>query len=700
MKSNGVLRDGSKPNRLVRFGAFELFLDTGELRKHGVRVRLQAKPFHVLTALLEQPGKMVTRDQLRAKLWPSDTFVDFESGLNTAVNRLRIALGESADSPIYIETLARLGYRFIAPVEILSAPNEESVPLGVTPTLEGSNADESVSVQRRMFLNPRVLWYASAGIVILVSAVFALRHSLLRPAVTFQQLTFQQGWVSNARFDKNGKQILYSAAWNGNPSRVFISHKDGRESRELGSKPGYLASVSPKNEAAIYAEADDAQNGSLLGVPLSGGAPHPLKNRAMRLDFGPQGDLCAVVAEKSRIFLEYPAGHRIYRLRGWISDVRVSPDGRLVAFAEHLVPRDDAGQVVVVDAKSAQARVLSPGWESLEGLAWHPSGREIWFTAARAGIDRALQAVDLNGKIRTIAEIPGGLILEDISAEGKILITEGPQRISMLLGNADTDTIRDISWFDWSHVAGISADGKYILFDESGAGGGREYTDFLYSPTQTAPQQISHGRALDLSPDGQWVLSESATDATSITLFSLRNRTSWRLSTDGISYDWAKFIPKHQEILFAGKYPNRDPELFRQALPDGLPVPIHQKVEMNGVMMDPDGTLAIGASPECRMTILDLSTNEIRTVPRGKGYYPSLLLDKDQALASKVSGHALSVELLDLRTGRPRPYRSLTLPDRSGVAQVMMVYFAADRNTFVYSSQQTLSNLFLVSGWQ
>src|SRR6478752_5843853 len=102
----------------TRFGAFEVSLDTGELRKHGVRVRLQRRPFHILQALLEKPGQVVSREELRSRLWSSDTFVDFESGLNTAINRLRTALGDSAESPIYIETLARIGYRFIAPVSL------------------------------------------------------------------------------------------------------------------------------------------------------------------------------------------------------------------------------------------------------------------------------------------------------------------------------------------------------------------------------------------------------------------------------------------------------------------------------------------------------------------------------------------------------------------------------------------------------
>ena len=103
------------PAAVVRFGVFEFDTRTRELRKHGVRVRLQGRPCQILQALVERPGQVVTREELRQRLWPSDVFVDYESGLNTAANRLRLALGDSAENPRFIETLARTGYRFIAP---------------------------------------------------------------------------------------------------------------------------------------------------------------------------------------------------------------------------------------------------------------------------------------------------------------------------------------------------------------------------------------------------------------------------------------------------------------------------------------------------------------------------------------------------------------------------------------------------------
>jgi cholera toxin transcriptional activator len=128
----------SSEARLLRFGVFEVDLAAGELRKNGARMRLQEQPFQVLAALLENAGQVVTRDELRQKIWPADTFVDFDHSLNTAVNKIREALGDSASSPRFVETLARRGYRFIAPVDSESAPS--NAPNGAPDTQSAGEA--------------------------------------------------------------------------------------------------------------------------------------------------------------------------------------------------------------------------------------------------------------------------------------------------------------------------------------------------------------------------------------------------------------------------------------------------------------------------------------------------------------------------------------------------------------------------------
>ncbi|HUU13993.1 MAG TPA: winged helix-turn-helix domain-containing protein [Terriglobia bacterium] len=122
--------DPPSPPRLIRFGVFEVDLRSGELRKSGLKIRLQEQPFQILAMLLERPGEVVSRDELRKKLWPEDTFVDFDNSLNTGINKIREALGDSADNPRFVETLPRRGYRFIAPevVDRFLAPSTASSP--------------------------------------------------------------------------------------------------------------------------------------------------------------------------------------------------------------------------------------------------------------------------------------------------------------------------------------------------------------------------------------------------------------------------------------------------------------------------------------------------------------------------------------------------------------------------------------------
>ncbi len=115
------------PPRLIRFGVFELDLRSGELQKQGRKVRIEGQPVQVLICLLESPGELVTREELHRKLWPADTFVNFETGLNAAVKRLRQALNDSADNPRFVETLPRRGYRFIAPMQAVAPAAEPSL---------------------------------------------------------------------------------------------------------------------------------------------------------------------------------------------------------------------------------------------------------------------------------------------------------------------------------------------------------------------------------------------------------------------------------------------------------------------------------------------------------------------------------------------------------------------------------------------
>lgn len=179
------MHEDSTLPRVVRFGAFEADLRAHELRKHGLKIKLQEKPFHVLATLLEQRGELVTRDKLRQKLWRADTFVDFDNGLNAAINKLREALGDTPDASRYIETLPRLGYRFLAPLETLVPRQGESAQaspvVGPAPVAAETGA-VPVAVPTAEFTalpaprrHPRKFWRAAvlamAGLLLMVAAL-------------------------------------------------------------------------------------------------------------------------------------------------------------------------------------------------------------------------------------------------------------------------------------------------------------------------------------------------------------------------------------------------------------------------------------------------------------------------------------------------------------------------------------------------
>src|SRR5690348_13380848 len=168
--------------RRIRFGHYEIDLRCRELRKHGNKIRLQEQPFQVLTMLLERPGDLVTRDELRSRLWPQDTYVDFDVGLNTAIRRLRDALNEKAGEPRYIETLPRRGYRFIAPVEDVAPAPTQAVPslIGNVPPAEPCPTQNSA--EKRHFLRP--LWVSAVAVAALLAILLGLDVAGLRKTLT------------------------------------------------------------------------------------------------------------------------------------------------------------------------------------------------------------------------------------------------------------------------------------------------------------------------------------------------------------------------------------------------------------------------------------------------------------------------------------------------------------------------------------
>jgi cholera toxin transcriptional activator len=217
-------------SRVARFGVFEIDLSAGELRKNGVKQRLQGQPFQVLTVLLERAGEVVTREELQQKLWPSDTFVDFDHSLNTAINKVREALGDSASSPRFVETLARRGYRFIAPVQTdAPAPKPEipatSAPLAPVRPVEPLHPELEVPIPRRSLTRGLFALVQIMYLCFYLSALFRLQ------AVQSIADSFLPPWGSTTLVSA----VLVTAGV-GIPLRLYLISGVGFDHRPLGEK--------------------------------------------------------------------------------------------------------------------------------------------------------------------------------------------------------------------------------------------------------------------------------------------------------------------------------------------------------------------------------------------------------------------------------------------------------------------------------
>jgi DNA-binding winged helix-turn-helix (wHTH) protein len=233
--------------RLLRFGVFEVDLTAGELRKNGARIRLQEQPFQVLTALLQNAGHVVTRDELREKIWPADTFVDFDHSLNTAVNKIRESLGDSASSPRFVETLARRGYRFIAPVDgiaaatTVSAPAQDKGTPGGAPAAHGlnaaatSSADEALHAELHVPIPRRGLVRALFALIQVMYLIFYVSGLARLSGVDRIATNFLPGWRALVIV---GAVLVTGAV--GIPLRFYLLSAVAFDFRKLGGTFGRL----------------------------------------------------------------------------------------------------------------------------------------------------------------------------------------------------------------------------------------------------------------------------------------------------------------------------------------------------------------------------------------------------------------------------------------------------------------------------
>ncbi|MBI3694625.1 MAG: protein kinase [Acidobacteria bacterium] len=530
-----------------------------------------------------------------------------------------------------------------------------------------------------------------------------------QPAV-FRQLTFRRGSIFSARFAPDGQTIIYGAAWDGKSTQLFAARPESPESRHLGLPDADLLSISSSGEMAIALGRIPTigwmTQGTLARAPLAGGAPREVLEKVQDAAWSPDGRLALIRDVDSRNRLEFPAGKILYETAGWISHPRFSPKGDLIAFIDHPVRGDDIGPVAVVDLAGSK-RALTPRYSGgAQGLAWHPSGDEIWHTGAEAGINMELRAVTARGvpKIRIVARIPGRLTLQDIFRDGRVLVTHDSIRSSVAGLFLPDSKERDLSWLDNSFGMDLSADGRTALINEEGVGGGAAYAVYVRKTDGSPAVKIGEGSAQEISPDGKWVLSILLTSPQQLVLLPTGAGEPRTLPRETIeSYDAATWFPDGKRILFSASEPGHHTRLYAQEVSGGKP----RRVTREGFSLpgkhtiSPDGRLTAGADADQKRWLCPIDGAEPRPAPGLEaGDWTIRWSDDGRALfVYRVAERPTRIYRVDLASGRKQVLRELALRDPAGsFGAVNWPQVSRDEKTFLYTYMRYLSDLYLVEG--
>ena len=488
--------------------------------------------------------------------------------------------------------------------------------------------------------------------------------------------------------------------------QIFSTRPGNPESVPLSLPSADILSVSPAGELAICLGRHNIGTwetaGTLARAPLSGSAPREVLESVAAADWNPGGSNLALVHVAGGVFrLEYPEGKTLSESPGWISHPRVSPKGDAVAFFDHPIRGDDSGQMWVVDS-SGRKKALSRAWYSAQGLAWSPGGREIWFTASDQGFIRALHAVTPAGSERVIAEFVG--TLQDVFRDGRALVTRDLGRARILARPPGETRERDLSWFDTSIVADLSADGTTLLSSEGGEGSVGLSSVYLRRTDGSPAVRLGEGSALALSPDGRWALS-AAKGNSELRLLPTGVGEARRIERYVESYQWAGFLPDGKQILFAGREKGRPARLFAQDLEAGTrkarPVtPEGAGAGYLGHAISPDGRFVTGPGADSSFLIYPvkggtptpiagLSEGEVPAQWSADGQY--LYVYRPIEVPARIFR-------LELSTGRREPWKELLPDDLAGVNVMATVVLTRDGRSYAYTCGQFLSDLYLVEG--
>jgi Tol biopolymer transport system component/predicted Ser/Thr protein kinase len=553
-----------------------------------------------------------------------------------------------------------------------------------------------------------IAWMLAAlfAVIAAVALLFAFRAGRGPEPLVFRQLNFRREAVFQAAFAADKQTVVYSAASWGNTPQIFTVRPDYPEPQPLGPRGMHLLAVSSLGELAVLLDARYVWyrlfTGTLARMPLGGGAPREVQEGVRQADFSPDGSQLAIIREvagKDR--LEYPIGHVLREVSGYMSDLRFSPRGDRIAYFEHPRKWDDRGAVNVIDLAGNNA-VLSDGYWSARGLAWSPDGGEILFSASLSGGSYTVYGVTLSGKRRIASQAPGGLTIQDVARDGRWLVNRVDYHyVAMVHAPGDADD-RDLSWLNTSHVRALSQDGQTLLFAETGLGS--NYAVCLRktsgSPAGSPVVRLGEGWPADLSADGKWALAVVQSRPPQLVIYPTGAGQTQQLARGEIeNYVSAQWFRDGKRILICGNEPSKGTRFYIQEVGGGAPRPVTPEGTRDGKLSF-DGKRVLARGSDGKYSIYPIEGGAPQPVP---GLAESDVLaqwsaDGRSVLVYRRSEIPCRLESVDLATGRRTLFKEFAPADRTGLLSMREMFVTDDLNSYAYTGYYQVSSLFVSEG--
>jgi dipeptidyl aminopeptidase/acylaminoacyl peptidase len=555
-------------------------------------------------------------------------------------------------------------------------------------------------------------WWAGAGLlgaaVIAGLAFVAGRRGAEKPLPEFKQLTFRRGWVDEARFAPDGQTIVYGAAWDGRPVELFQTRTDNPESRPLGLAHAKVLSISSQGQMAILLDPSRRQSliaiGTLAVVPLVGGTPREVLENVFWADWTPDGrDLCvARMQPNGEVTIELPPGTVLHRTHGYTCMLHVSRDGRHIVFAERA-----NGKMVLIDRDRKVTRTLvEPLAAGFWGLAWGPTGREVWFTESPRRTARDVHAVDLEGRRRVVYRSAGVLALMDSAPDGRILLHRALDRIETIALLPGRQVEQDVTVYDNSIIGALSSDGRLLLLDGIEEEKGR----FVYLRRDGGdPVRLAAGIGVGISPDGRSALI--VTDTGELSEVPIGPGLPRKIDLGNVRADprpWAgrggiAYVPSPRGAMIVRGRERPDEPYNLWLIHEGVSKPRRLELDVHG------GVESWGVAPDGRHVAVKTRSDTIRVAALARGASRDIRIPDVDLSVSRWSGDGRSLFLaragwpceihrLDLATEKVELWKRVAPPDPTGILQCIGPLPSADGRSYVYTANRSLAALIVAEG--